>query len=471
VAQRKTLNEEQVAILRWISEGCPDGVMADDYHRISAAALRRRGLVTTSGRGPSWSAVVTDEGRRYLEEVDGEDPPVPRQANVSVTQQLVDDVIAAGGTLRVPRWSWRNRDVVDYRHRARQAEHYRKVPAGKRLEVLDADEEELEIRLLEDPENPGAAALVEIALPDKVARYHPAARRFRDDTDHHEVSRAQLKRAMRIVHALAGEAERRGWSVPSPSGSGRTGRLGIATGEREFWISISEKGVKERGRWDEEVERWRDADRYWSTHEGGREYPSGPYDAGATGELNLHLGTGRHDIFQGHQSNWGDRASWRLESRLPYVIREIEERVVKARRVEEEERIAAERRAEEERKAAEERERRWQLLMERARQRLIETRRAAVLRSQAQAWEEARRLLEYCDAMEAAYGENADSSEWIAWAREFATRLDPLSNPPVMPDPPEETPEALQEHLSEGWSVHGPEHGRHHLRWYGRSGY
>jgi hypothetical protein len=32
---------------------------------------------------------------------------------VSVTQQLVDDVIAAGGSLRVPRKSWYARDV-DY---------------------------------------------------------------------------------------------------------------------------------------------------------------------------------------------------------------------------------------------------------------------------------------------------------------------------------------------------------------------
>ena len=75
MAQRKTLTEQQVTILRWVSEGCPDGVMEGDSYRVSAAALRRRGLVTTSGRGPTWSASVTDVGRQYLEEVDGEDPP------------------------------------------------------------------------------------------------------------------------------------------------------------------------------------------------------------------------------------------------------------------------------------------------------------------------------------------------------------------------------------------------------------
>ena len=86
MAQRKTLNERQVTVLRWIAEGCPSGVMDDEFHRISAAALRSRGLVAISGRGPTWKARITLDGRGYLlEQVDGSDPPVPRQANVSVT--------------------------------------------------------------------------------------------------------------------------------------------------------------------------------------------------------------------------------------------------------------------------------------------------------------------------------------------------------------------------------------------------
>ncbi len=157
------------------------------------------------------------------------------------------------------------------------------------------------------------------------------------------------------------------------------------------------------------------------------------------------------------------RASWQLEERLPHVFREIEARIVKADRAEEEERIAAEKRAEDERRAAEERERRWHLLMDRARSSLVETHRAALLRSQEKAWREAERLREYCDAMEAAHGGSSGSAEWIAWARDFASRLDPLGEPPIMPEPPEEAPEALQEHLPDGWSVRGPEYGRHYL--------
>ena len=67
-------------------------------------------------------------------------PKAARQANVSVTQQLVDDVVAAGGSLRVPRKRWYDRESVDCENRARLAERYRKVPAGKRLVVSTIDD-------------------------------------------------------------------------------------------------------------------------------------------------------------------------------------------------------------------------------------------------------------------------------------------------------------------------------------------
>jgi hypothetical protein len=476
VAQRKTLTEQQVKILRWISEGCPAGVMEGDSHRVSAAALRRRGLVTTSGRGPTWSASVTEAGREYLEKVDGEDPPVARQANASVTQQLVDDVIAAGGAMRVPQRRWHEKGEVDYRNRALLAERYGRVPAERRLEVVRVSDADVEVRLVEDSGNPGRRDLVEIEVPEKVTRYNAAARRFRDDKPRHEVSRAQLQRAMRIVHALAIEAERRGWVVPvSDEGDENRGSLGggglkIVAGGHSFGLHLSEKGVKERGPWEEQVQHYRDIALRWGSYR-GRDDPSGPYDADATGELNLHLHVERYWIFRGHQSNWGDRTSWRLESRLAHIFREIEERIVKADRVEEEERIAAEKRAEEERRATEKRERQWHALMDRAKVRLVETQRAALLRAREKAWREAEHIREYCDAMELAYGDDPESAEWITWARRFAVRLDPLGEPPRMPEPPEETPEALQEHLPDGWSVHGSEYGRHHLPTNRRLGY
>lgn len=215
------------------------------------------------------------------------------------------------------------------------------------------------------------------------------------------------------------------------------------------------------------MQHYRDLAWRWRSY-GGRGTPSGPYDADATGELNLELQVARPWIFRGRQSRWGDRKSWTLEERLPHLFREIEERVAKADRVAEEERIAAEKAAEEARRAAEERERQWHVLMERARRRLVDTQRSALLRDQAAAWEEAERLRRYCDAMQADYRGRAESAEWIEWAINFVSRLDPLREPAVMPELPQETPEALQEHLPDGWSVHGPEYGRRHVPGYQR---
>jgi hypothetical protein len=258
MAQRTTLTEQQVRLLRWIADGCPEGVMNNDWHRISAAALRRRGLVTVSGRGASRKAKITANGREYLDRVDSDNPPIARQANTSVTRQLVDDVVAAGGVLRVKRKSYYDPGSVDYAYRARLAERYDKVPEGKRLTVTHHGQE-TEIRLEDAPHRVGGRpALVAVHVPEQVGRYHPAARQLRDVTVHHAVSRRLIPRATRILHAIAKEAERRGWRAGATDSSG----IEITADGCSYWIHIEEQGVHERGRWEQEVERYRNVSRY-----------------------------------------------------------------------------------------------------------------------------------------------------------------------------------------------------------------
>jgi hypothetical protein len=353
VAQRKTLTEKQIELLRWIAEGCPSGVYEDTFHRISAAALQTRGLIEVSGRGRSWEAKLTGAGEEYLNEVDGPEPPIPRQANVSVTQQLVDDVIAGGGSLIVPAKSWHDPDAVDYERRARLAELHRKVPAGKRLALTDLPDQELRIELIDAPDDARDFEPPQpIEIPEKIARYHPAARQFRDLRERHEVSREHLARATRIIHVIAKECERRGWNSAAPPDSanayGRTtwtprknGHLQIKTDDETFWLRLREEHVHTRGPWEEEVNRYRGVDRDSPWYR-DRELPSGPFDADGDGRLTLELFASRIWAYRGRRSRWGDRTRWSLDDRLPDLLREIEDRSAEAKREEEEKRVAAE---------------------------------------------------------------------------------------------------------------------------------
>lgn len=131
--------------------------------------------------------------------------------DASVTEQLVNDVIAAGGSLRVPRKNWYDRNSVDYAHRARLAEQYGKVPTGKLLVVEAVSSEELQIALVDASENMVADA-PPVPIPIKVARYHSVVRQFREYSERHEVSRAALPRVLRILQGLVIEAEQRGYN-------------------------------------------------------------------------------------------------------------------------------------------------------------------------------------------------------------------------------------------------------------------
>jgi len=462
VAQRRTLTESQVELLQWIARGCPDGVMEGHLYRISVAALRSKGLVTIAGRVPTWTAKPTKAGQEYLTRLASEDPPIPRQANVAVTQQLVNDVIAAGGSLRVPRRYWRADDGVDYERRALLAGRHRKLPPGKRFRITSL-EHELEIELVDAPL--GATPPKELTLvpiPENVARYHVAARRFRDGKERHEVSRALLPRAIRIIHAIAGEATRRGWDVSGPStDSGPRSRgpdLTILTTGHTFGLRLFEEGVHPRGAWEEEVRTYRNA-YYWPGSSRERTSPSGPYDADATGRLGLELLAGNSRIFAERQWRWGDRRRWTLEERLPHLFREIEERIVLAAQAVEVERIEAERAAARARLAAEERERQWRLLMSKATERLVEDNRAQQLKEQASAFAETQRLRSYLEAMEAAYGDHEETAPWLVWAQSYVERRDPLMKPPGMPPAPNATAQALQAYLPSGWSAEGPHEG------------
>jgi hypothetical protein len=446
VAQRTTLSEKQVELLRWIAKGCRDGVMEGDSYRISAAALRNRGLIRTSGHGQAWKAKIAPAGVEYLQRVDGPAPPIARQANVSVTQQLIDDVAAAGGCLRRPARRWGATEGIDWEQRARLAQIHGKVPSGMRLRTERIDGE-IEIRLVDGI--PGTEVpLQPLPVPRRVARLHTVARKFRDDTAGHLVSRAQLPRCVRIVHALATEAERRGWDVDSVVGAvgrrtsrgmeGEAGHFVISIREHSYRLTVVEEKVVLRGAFDAETE-YRRAVNYPAYL---RPRARTRYDADATGRLQLTCaGCSR----EGRPSTWADRRSWTLEDKLPNVLQELEIRAAEDDHAE----VERQRRAEE-------RQRQWQAAMDRARHRFIENHRLELLRARIHSWNEAEAIRDYCEAVELRHGVDAvdgEVAEWLEFARVQADRAQDL---PRMPADPDITPEALKPYLK-GWSPYGPD--------------
>ena len=105
------LNQTQREVLAWVGADCPDGRFEGYTHRISAAALASRGLIRVSGRGPTWRAELTPRGAAVLAELTkgtlgsngGSSQRARRKrAPLSRSEQLMAEVTAAGGALRVP---------------------------------------------------------------------------------------------------------------------------------------------------------------------------------------------------------------------------------------------------------------------------------------------------------------------------------------------------------------------------------
>lgn len=58
------LNERQLQVLRWVGQGCPEGVWEGTTHKLSCQALQSRGLVKVSKRKGQWSASLTNSRPR-----------------------------------------------------------------------------------------------------------------------------------------------------------------------------------------------------------------------------------------------------------------------------------------------------------------------------------------------------------------------------------------------------------------------
>ncbi len=69
------LNDTQVAVLKWIADGCSEGVMHGFSYKTTAKALQDRRLVSVSRKRGAWQAQITEAGRFYLQHGRHPGPP------------------------------------------------------------------------------------------------------------------------------------------------------------------------------------------------------------------------------------------------------------------------------------------------------------------------------------------------------------------------------------------------------------
>jgi hypothetical protein len=433
MAQRKTLTAAQVDLLRWVAGGCRDGVYEGMHHHIAVAALQRRGLVVTSGRGDSWFASITDAGAAHLSEVDGPRPPVPRRPNASVSDQMLADVAAAGGRLEVPKQSW-GRGGADWERRVNVAAERGKVPAGKELRFHRLRGDHDEITLTDVPEDM-VPVLTAVPVPEKVGRYHPVVREFRNDAKGLNVSQAALPRVSLLLHALVVEAIARGFDVEC----GGDHHLRFTVNDHTVTLAVAEVGV--RHRWVTKPDRDQPGDPYGIYH---HKQVAVRDESKATGRLVFEYVPALRDRLR--VTKWSDRRGIRIEDVLPEILAEVPVAAAEARHQQREaERQAALRRAE------------WEQAMEVARKRYLEQLRRDALDGQLERWREAQAIREYASSVTAAHGDDPSTAAWTEWMRGRADELDPIAEHPRMPELPEEIkPEDLRPHLM-GRSPYGPD--------------
>lgn len=410
MAQRKTLSEKQVQLLRWIADGCPASRREGEYYRISAAALRNRGLVTVSGRGADWSAQVTAAGRDYLARADGPNPPKPRPPNVLVTEQLVSAVIEPGGSLALPRLTSFDPDYVDYENRVRLAERHGKVPAGKRLRVEHLSYDQIRIELADDPAGVAQPA-GPVPVPAAIGTYRQVVKEFKERSDRHEVCRAALPRVLRILQGLVSEAERRGCTVelaPEPQARGsygsrdwtgpNDGHLVISVRGSGVRVRVCEKGIPSRAYWNRRHGRFDSRSRTWTL-------PSlAEFEAKATGRLMIEFVNAYWP--EGRVHRWSDRKAWTLEDKLADVLHAAE---MHAADDDERQRQAAQQAAE--------RHRTQKAAAEEARKRHACQQRADALAEQVARWRTCQDIRDYCHAAQAAHPADPGTAGWIGWVR------------------------------------------------------
>ncbi|MBB5153331.1 hypothetical protein [Saccharopolyspora phatthalungensis] len=318
------------------------------------------------------------------------------------------------------------RRVIDF------AKRNHLVPAGQRLEKSQWRTRDIRVQLVSashvnSNSAPGAAR---VEVPISVEEWHPLLAVLSQPGNVLGVSENSLPRAMRIMHTLLVEAEKRGYEVGWSDDTSQGVEIRIDGFAQT--VTVEEELVKQDilpGTAELEKTELYDWQRIRPEV---KKVPSGKLGMSVSGTWRF-----------GAQQRWADRKRWSLEDRLGDVLAAVED-IAREK--------TARKRAEEEKAAA--RQRAWKDAVASARVAFRRDNRVKVLLEQLDGWEQAQRIRAFAQA--ARHAGQADAKWLVEWAEAYADEIDPLAGSVEAPEDVEPKPEDLRPYLGR-WSPYGPD--------------
>ncbi|AFS13663.1 Hypothetical protein MIP_02426 [Mycobacterium intracellulare subsp. intracellulare MTCC 9506] len=419
--------------------------------------MASRRLVTVSKRGGVWSAAILAAGEHYL--ANGNYPPghfakrhrgqlvdlevpvrptvvakqpvtpvcsepsgggtnkqAPREG-LTPTRKLIKDIVDAGGLLEIDTTD----DTTSYRSLVGIINRRGMAPDGQEVIMVRGKSYRHVVFRLSSVSDWQTEPPSEVVAAERIARWHPAVASLRSDRRLDSIGKELRGRAFRLLHALAREADARGYAVRVPRQNDRgyahestklSGDLIFKVGDIECSISIWQPQDRvDHTPTREELER----QKLYAWDRPPR------YDYIPANRLKIAIDTTSH--FSSKES-WAETKTLSLQTRLPDVMMTFERWAV----IDTEGR-EAERRAEIERRERESRE------AELARRAYVEHALGEQLKADLDNWELAGRLRRYVVEMAAKVEQLVDlddravASDWLTWCREYTAKCDPLGKP------------------------------------------
>lgn len=448
------LTVAQFDLLRWVGEGCEDGVYEGTPHRVSARSLHNRGLVRVTGRSATWNAIITPEGTRMLEveakRVEAERVRALREAEVKAQRErdqqelrdraveLLHDVVAAGGRLDLGP----DADSEQIRRMQKILAQSAVLPEGQRLAQEPTRMDPVfGATVYLEPDFAALTPIRTITVPGQLRDPHSAVATFRDKKE--LVSKAEVGRAARLLQALVTAATTLVWKVTGRPRNEFYGSrqpdpdLILRLPSQELVVSVRE--LDQRGR--RATAFITQTDYYTNTT---RTIANKNFEASGKLEIRLSKKWEDHTVL-----SIRDEPGAPLESQLPALIRTLE--IAEAE---------AEWAHQEEERRAEIRQVRWEEVKQEAFAMVAYDRNAAQLRDQIDRRHAAAAMRTYADEIDSRTEEldepaRSEAIKWSEWIRQHADRTDPLNGPLGLLRVESASHAELEPHMN-GWNTYGP---------------